>query len=444
MGTIQAQQPAPGLAAPSPSPAAAPGARQHLPWLVKLRWGAVIGQIVTIAFVQAVMQIQLPLLPLAVLIAVEIATNAGLEALRRRDGGTSDRLLAATLALDVMILTGLLFFTGGPFNPFSFLYLVHIALAALVLRSVWTWALVGMSLVCSGGLFYGHVFLNLDTSTPESHLLHMRMHLQGMWIAFAVAASFIVYFLIRVRRTLAERDAALAIERGLAARSERLAALATLSAGAAHELATPLGTIAVAAKELDRLWEARAGAGADDLRQDVRLIRDQVDRCRGILAQMATDAGNPAGEASNAVVASVLVGEALRGLPAAPEVRVQAGADDPVVVVPRRAVTQAVRAVVKNAQEASRAGAVTIAVTVAAAGQGAARGALVRIADTGAGMSPEVLARAGEPFFTTKEPGRGMGLGLFLARTVLDRVGGGIAITSRPGAGTTVDISLPA
>jgi two-component system sensor histidine kinase RegB len=409
----------------------------HLSWLVRLRWGAVIGQIATIAFVEMVMGIRLPLPPLGVLVGVEIATNVALAVRARSPADTSDRLLAATMALDIVILTGLLFFTGGPFNPFSFLYLVHIALAAVVLRTGWTWALVGLSLLSSGGLFYGHVWLRLD---PKSHAEHMQMHMQGMWIACAVAAGFIVYFVTRVRRALAEREAALSHERALVARSERLAALATLSAGAAHELATPLGTIAVAARELERAVAAESQSAARD---DVRLIREQVERCRTILAQMAADAGNPAGEPAAPVPLGVLVEEAIKDLPGAPPVRVEPRGLDAAVLVPRRAITQVVRAVVKNAQEASRNSGAAAPVEIAAETDAASSRRSLRITDRGPGMTAAALARAGEPFFTTKEPGRGMGLGLFLARTVLDRIGGRLEITSRPGAGTSVLLQLP-
>ena len=173
----------------------------------------------------------------------------------------------------------------------------------------------------------------------------------------------------------------------------------------------------------------------------MRLIRAQVDRCRTILTQMAADAGDPAGEAPAAVPVATIIREALHELPQASAVNVEPGGAAADVRVPPRAVTQAVRAIVKNALEVSTAGARQGAVSIAT---GASAGwATIRIADGGAGMSPEVLARAGEPFFTTKEPGKGMGLGLFLARTVLDRAGGKLDITSRPGHGTVVTIALP-
>jgi two-component system sensor histidine kinase RegB len=400
----------------------------NLSWLVRLRWGAILGQLVTIGVVHHLMDIPLPLLPLLGLIALEAATNAVVLGWQRAGRQVQEWMLPATLALDVVILTGLLFFTGGPFNPFSFLYLVHIALAAVVLPAVWTWALTALSLVCSGALFYGHVWLKLDYSDPTKHAQHMRMHMEGMWIAVAVAAAFIVYFVTRIRR-------ALQAERALAWRNERLAALGTLAAGAAHELATPLGTIAVVAQELTRRAE---GAGAASL-EDLRLIRAEVERCRTILNQMAAGAGEPAGEAAQPIGVGELVADAVRELSPVPPVTVDMRADAGTpLAVPPRALGRALRGIVKNAQEASSPGG-----SVALRVEAAVDSVRIAVEDRGSGMPAEVLARAGEPFFTTKPTGSGMGLGLFLARSLVEKVGGRLAISSLPGRGTTVSVVLP-
>jgi two-component system sensor histidine kinase RegB len=265
-----------------------------------------------------------------------------------------------------------------------------------------------------------------------------------MWVAFGVAAAFIVYFIQRVRRALAERDAELGEARSTAARHERLASLATLAAGAAHELATPLSTIAVVAKELERAL-GTDGADASTV-ADARLIRDQVERCRTILVQMAADAGESTGEAPAPITVAAWLAAATDGL--AERARIVAepafasSADGAVVRVPPRALAQALRGVLKNALEASAARG-EVRVELAAV---ADRWRLA-VVDRGAGMTPEVLARAGEPFFTTKSAdglARGMGLGLFLARVVLERLGGELDIRSTLGRGTTVTLIVPA
>jgi two-component system sensor histidine kinase RegB len=408
-------------------------------WLLKLRWGGSIGQAALVVLIHWGLGIALPLRPLFLIIAFGLASNVACAVWKQRNPEVPHGLLGSVMLTDVVLLTGLLYFTGGPFNPFSFLYLVNIALAAVVLQSAWTWALVSMSLGCYGALFVDNVPLPLGHG--DGHGQHMWMHLQGMWVAFGVTAAFIAYFIQRITRALARRDADLAAARSISARQERLASLATLAAGATHELSTPLSTIAVVAKELEHQLEH--GAGGIAAVEDARLIRREVDRCRDILAQMATDAGESTGEAFQAIAAEELFRLATGDFPDG-GVRL---AGDPALIrqtlhVPRRAVSQALRAVVKNARQASPRGEqVTVSV-------GIERGMwrfVVR--DRGPGMSEQMLGRAAEPFFTTKdcsEGQRGMGLGLFLARAVLERIGGRLDLDSRPGAGTTATLFVPA
>jgi len=401
-------------------------------WLIKLRWGAIAGQVVTIFGVERLMHIPVPLAPLLAIIALEFVTNVGCVLIARSGHPVEDWWAGAIMALDTLLLTGLLYLTGGPFNPFGFLYLVQIALASVILRARWTWTLVALSLAGSGFLFVDH--RPLEIGGPD----HMTVHLRGMWVAFGVAASFIVYFLMRVRRALAEREGDLAEARHLAARQERLASLATLAAGAAHELSTPLSTIALAAKELERHLQ-RAGAVEPPV-EDVRLIRQQVDRCRAILERMATDAGESAGENLVPIPVGELVSASLDGLRDRPRIRVDVAKAEAErrLTLPRRAVAQAISSVLKNAQDASDDE--TEVVLRASASGDFLR---IEVSDHGSGMAPQVLARAGEPFFTTKAPGRGMGLGLFLTRAVVERLGGQFRIDSDPGRGTTAVLALP-
>lgn len=413
--------------------------RINLSWLLKLRAGAIVGQVVTILVVELGLRLHLPLAPLFAIIGVEVASNVGVVLVAPRLPEVREWMLGILMAADVLLLTGLLYFTGGQFNPFTFLYLVHIALAAVVLRAWWTWSLVALSLASFGALFLGDSGLAAEWFRhPDQHALHMQMHMQGMWIGFAVAAVFIVYFLTRIQRDLAKRDADLAQLRAQALRAERLAALATLAAGAAHELATPLSTIAVAANELER-GLGRGVAGVDAI-ADAQLIRQEVERCRGILDQMAIDAGQSSGEGFAAISMRGLLDAALLGLPESNRVHSELDADAAGELrIPPRAVAQALRGVVKNALQASPLGsAVTVRV------KRDTQCFRIAVEDSGPGMSAEVLARAGEPFFTTKEPGAGMGLGLFLTRVVLERIGGSLAIDSQPGTGTCAVLSVPA
>jgi two-component system sensor histidine kinase RegB len=424
---------APRTASPTPDVEAQ---RIHLAWLVRLRWGAVLGQLVTVLLVDLGMHIELPTMALLVVLGGEAASNVVFALWARRAFIVPDWALGIPMALDIVLLTLLLFLTGGPFNPFSFLYLVHIALAAVVLPAGLTWSLVVLSLACFGLLFIEHAWLPMPMPTQMSHADQMRMHMQGMWFAFAVAAGFISYFVTRVRQSLGLRELELSRAHALASQSEKLASLATLAAGAAHELSTPLSTIAVIAKELER----SLAQGDEGPKTDARLIRREVERCREILQRMAADAGQSSEHDAPPLSVRELFAIAVDGLPRAQCVRMnmQSGAADSLLQAPPQATAQALRGVLKNALQAS---ADDAHVDVdARLEHGLCR---IAIRDFGVGMSGDVLARAGEPFFTTKEPGEGMGLGLFLTRVVVERAGGQVLLESKSGGGTTAVLTLP-
>lgn len=401
-------------------------------WLIRLRWAQVVGQAITITLAELVPGVALPLMPLAFTIGVAATSNAALHwryllSPVRRSRGVAQWQLAAIMALDVALLTSLLYFTGGPTNPFGFLYVVQIALATVALEAAWTWTLVALSFLGFGALVIGHVPLPLAGHTQ----------MIGMWVALGVASAFVVHFLLRITGALAIRDAELSASRQLAARQERLTSLATVAAGAAHELATPLGTVALVAKELERSLMGQGGEGA--LVEDARLIRTQVARCRIILDQMSGGAST-AGEFVETRSVQALVDDAAAGIRLAPPVHISLS---PAVAqlamkVPPRALCQALRSIITNAQDASPPHA---EVSVSALADDSH--VLFSIADQGGGMPPEVLARVGEPFFTTKEPGHGTGLGLFLAQTVVDGLGGTLTIESVAGHGTTVHLRIP-
>ena len=396
-------------------------------WLIQLRWAQIVGQAATVLGADLMLGVDLPLSMLWALVAVGLGSNLALAASVRRSGRADGRVLAAVMALDVAALTGLLFLTGGADNPFGFLYLVQIALATVILEAAWTWALVALS-------FIGFGLLLVVEHRPLTVAPHTRAI--GVWVALGVASAFIVHFLLRVTAALAARDAELAEAHNLAARQERLASLATMAAGAAHELATPLGTVALVAKELERHL---ADHSDRTLAEDARLIREQVGRCRAILDQMVGGTG-AAGEGLVSQPVAEVLAEALTIIRTAPPVRQSVAPDVAATVVnlPVRAVTQALRSLITNAQDASPPdGEVLVSATCRA-------GVLaIDVVDRGRGMSAEVLARIGEPFYTTKQPGRGMGLGLYLARAVFESVGGAMAIDSREGAGTRVTVTMP-
>jgi two-component system sensor histidine kinase RegB len=418
-----------------------PALTVNFAFLSRLRWGAAAGQLLVILVVRYGLGTALPIAPLCAVVTLELAFNAWC-ALRlgkhlpfssSAPAPIAELHVTLSVGVDLLLFSALLYLTGGPANPFSFLYLIHIALAALVLPPRTSYALVAAALGCSLLLFWFNLPL------PHDHAHHMHeygWHLRGMWVAFGLAAGCIVYFMQRVLRELRGIEDQLAASRERETRSEAVAALAMLSAGAAHELASPLSTIALASGEL--LRRLPEGEGSAALRDDVLLIRGQVERCRTILEQLAAEAGQAQSSSFGEHTWQAIVEPSLSGLDSS-RVHVQPPAgESPLLRGSLGALAQALRNLLNNALEASAPeGAVTLLVS-----QGPGELSFA-IQDEGPGMSPEVLARATEPFFTTKPRGRGMGLGLFLAQSVAEQLGGRLELSSERGRGTRATLVLP-
>ncbi|MCY1032813.1 ATP-binding protein [Corallococcus sp. BB11-1] len=428
--------PPPSASPPSAEPS--PRAHINLVWLLRLRWGVLVGQAGLVAVAAWGLKLALPVTALVALLAVEALTNAAVRAGLSRARPVAEAAIFGLMLWDTVVLTGLLALSGGTHNPFTALYLVNVALGTVLLPARRTWAMLAFTLLAFGSLFVLQDVTLPGIARPD-HAELMRLHLSGMWVAFAVAAGFIVYFIQRVTRALAEREQELAQTRARHARQEKVASLATLAAGAAHELSTPLSTIAVVAKELERALAT--SSTSESAREDLRLIRQQVDRCRDVLVQMSADAGQTTGEPFHAVPLERLVEETLAELSGRERVRVELpeALKAHRVHGPPRALARVLRGLVKNALQATP-GNGPVALSARAEGTGAR----LEVRDTGMGMPDAVLARAGEPFFTTKAPGEGMGLGLFLARTLAEQLGGSLELRSKAGEGTTVGLSLPA
>lgn len=407
--------------------------RVNFAWLTRLRFGAVLGQLVVILTVGAVLGVQLPFVALASVMVGELLLNGWALALLRRGTPVTERHVTLSVGADLLLFSALLYFSGGPANPFNFLYLVHIALAAIVLPPRTSFALVLCALGCSLLLFWLHVPLPHDHA---QHQQHYDWHLRGMWVAFGLAACFIVYFIQRVLRELRSFEEQLAASRERATRGEAVAALAMLSAGAAHELSSPLSTIALASGEL--LRRLPATDDSQPVREDVLLIRSQVQRCRAILDQLAAEAGQAKGSTFTQLSAGAVLERTTEGLDRS-RLDVGPATHDAVLNGSLPAVSQALRNLVKNALDASAPDQpVRVAVTQRA-GE-----VTFTVEDEGAGMASDVLSRAVEPFFTTKPRGQGMGLGLFLAQSVAEQMGGRLELASVPGRGTRASLVLPA
>jgi len=409
-----------------------------LAWLLRLRVLAIFGQLTLTAVAVLALGISLPLALVFGLISVTALSNALLTWWLRTHEPSANALFVVLL-LDVLTLTGLLLTAGGAANPFSVFFLVHVALSALLLVPRRAWFVAGLTSLAFASLFV------LPSHAIDPNAMHMHhgassLHLQGMWLAYSLAAGFVAHFVSRVASALQARERELFELQRSAARSEKLASLSTLAAGAAHELGTPLGTIALVAKELEH--NLAQGRDREELGQDARLIRQEVERCRDILARMAANAGEGAGEMPRELTLGAVETSLSETLgPVSRQIEFERTGEPGELVLPKRLLIQVLANLVRNAYDAQTEAGTNEPIRVLSRVE--AGRAAFEIADRGSGIPEHARARVGEPFFTTKAPGRGLGLGVFLARAFAERMGGELSLLERPGGGTLARLSLP-
>ena len=399
-----------------------------LRWLFGLRW--VIVAILAAALPASERWLGLPVSYAVAVPALSVLALANVAPLLFRGPARSaigQRSVVAHVVVDVLTISVVLGASGGAANPFSAILLVYVALAASMLPVGATFFIAALAACTFGALFF----------VPGSASCHVpgadfASHLYGMWVAFALGAGLVAFFLTRVRLALQDRERELAELSQRAQESMKFSALGTLAAGTAHELGTPLGTIAVLAGELSE-------GSSEEVRRSAKAIREQVARCRAVLERMrpgATPTEGGDAELATSVPTAVAAWRA-----ANPEVEVQVRCESAGVVPLGHADVEAALFVLLDNARAAQAAAGRIAPIVVEAGerQGVS---FVSVEDEGTGIAEDDLPRVGDPFFTTKGVGEGMGLGLYVVRTLLGPAGGPLQIARRSPAGTRIQMTF--
>jgi two-component system sensor histidine kinase RegB len=394
-----------------------------LSWLVRLRWHSVGAQVLAVGVALASGVLAPPALYLWGSVGLLGVTNVGLQRWARAGRGVTQSGLALVLLTDTALLTLVLGLAGGAENPLVALYVVHVTLAALLLgkRGLATLVLATIA---------GHAALVFLPVVPLRVALPPSANLAALALITVVNGALVA----RVVGAFRERQRALARAHAEAARAEKLASLATLAAGAAHELSTPLGTIAVSASELLALIEAAPAQAADE----ARWIRREVERCKRILLRMGARAEGTVGELPRRVRVAELFECVRRELGASAQRLETEGDGELEFDAPLESLAAVLTNLLTNGLQASPpSGRVTLSVSESA-------GTLCcTVSDRGAGIAAALLPRLGEPFFTTKAAGEGMGLGLFLAFQFCKACQGRLGIESVEGVGTRARLELP-
>lgn len=393
--------------------------------LVLLRAVMTLGLGLAIAVVHFALPIDLPLPPMATAVAAMALFNIQIWLRLRRGRAATTASILAQLLFDVAALTVLLYCAGGSANPFVSLYLLPLVVAAVVLPPRHAMFMALITVGCYSALMFWNMPLGAH---------HFRLHVIGMWCNFVLSAGLIVFFVVRMATALRSREQELAAERERALRDENIVALGTLAAGAAHELSTPLSTMAVLTRELE------ADAGPQQA-EDMRCLREQVDACKTTLTRLrsySVDGGAREAEpvASDALVRGIV--DDWRLLRPAVPVTCQWRGPVPAPSVCRsEGLDQTLTNLINNAADASPAG-------MTVQGDLVDGDLVIDIQDSGTGVAADIAALARGAGRASAEAGEARGgMGLILANASVERLGGRIQWFDRAGGGVCARVAVP-
>jgi two-component system sensor histidine kinase RegB len=409
---------------------------RNLMQLVQMRWFAVMGQVLTIFAVHYSLGVPLPLGPMLVLLGVLSAVNLLSIWRARKAPELSDAEIFMSLLIDVSVLTGQLYFSGGSANPFVSLYLTQVVLGVVLLGAAYGWALVLVTVLCFVGLHQWHWPLAMPGGEGGDGVGLVPHYFEGLVVCFLLNAALLVIFVGRIAANNRSRDEALARMRQQAAEAEHILRMGLLASGAAHELSTPLSTLSVILGDWARMTPF---AAEPELREEIERMQVQVDRCKRIVTGILQSAGEARAEAIEQTTVRDLVEGVLarwRQTRACRSLQAVLDGELDQAIVADTALHQMLDNVLDNALEAHPEGAIRVLVAVEEAQL------VIRVLDEGPGFAPELLSQVGKPYQSTK--GRpGSGLGLFLSVNVARALGGTLEARNLEPAGAEVCITLP-
>ena len=405
---------------------------KNMQQLIQLRWIAVIGQMSTVAAASVIFGVNLPMPAMLDVLACLIAFNIASTLRWQENQVVSNSELLLALTVDVASLTAQLYLSGGATNPFVFLYLLHVILGAVLLEAWSTWTIVGVAGACIAGL----ALFSEPLALPQDHSLGiLSLYVQGMLVCFILDAALLVVFINRITVNMRSSAAKVANLRQRAAEEEHIVRMGLLASGAAHELGTPLATLAVILGDWKHMPEFK---GNPTLLEEIAEMQTQLQRCKSIVSGILLSAGETRGESSAATTINTFLEEVVAewrvGRPVVCfEFDNRIAPDLP--VVSDSTLKQMICNVLDNALEASPQW-----LRMEASVEDDAL--VLQVTDTGSGFAPETLAQFGKPYNSSK--GRpGGGLGLFLVVNVARTLGGAVSASNLAQGGAMVRLTLP-
>ena len=410
----------------------------RLDTILRLRWLAALGQLTAIFIVGHGLEFDFPVIACVAIVGVSALLNLALQVAFNPMQRLEPVYAAALLALNIVELAALLFLTGGLQNPFSFLFLAPVLISATVLPIRMTVGLGLIAVACASALVFFHLPLPWDSEDP---LVLPPIYLFGVWLSILLAIGVTSLYAFQAAEEARKLSDALAATELVLTREQHLTQLDGLAAAAAHELSTPLSTIFLISRELEKTVD-----GNDPLASDLKTLREQAQRCRDILAKITQLSSS--GAPFDLMPLSTLIEEAVaphRDFGVAIKVRLAVAATREPVGARNPAILYGVGNILENAVDFAR-------TTVEVNAWWNADTVEIVISDDGPGIAPDMLKRIGEPYLSrrrsTDEPQSahaGLGLGIFIARTLLERTGAKVSFSNRtfPDHGAVVQIVWP-
>lgn len=421
-------------------------AKKNLTWLFVLRNLTITGESIIILISVYGLSMPLPQRQLWTVVLFAALVNTLTRLRLEIPYPVSDTEVFGQLVFDVFTIAAILYYTGGATNPIVWFFLLPLIITATILPQNYTWSMVILTTSCYTALLRNYMpFPSIRPAIhPESLPPYVvaaagrnlfDLHMFGIWFGFVFSAGLVAYFVVEMAGTLHERERKLARARENALRDERVIALGTLAAGAAHEMGTPLGTMAILTHEIEQDYPADRFA---DLNGKMRILKEQINRCKEALSVMSASAGEVKAESGHimplkAYLEEIIAAWRSQRLGVKLEFFMKGSHPAPNIVADRT-LTHSLVNLLNNAAEASPKG-------IELSAEWSQSLLTLKIRDYGPGINPAVAAFVGKKPISTKE--HGLGVGLFLAFATIERLGGSIELLNAESGGACTRIELP-
>lgn len=433
--------------------------RQNLKWLFVLRNLMLFSEAFLIFLTVYGLHIQLPQRPLWWVVASIAAVNIYTWLRLEDQSPVTTQEIFVQLVLDVFAITALLYLTGGASNPIIWVYLLPLMITAIMLPPSYAWYMV----ILTTSMYTALMVYNIPLPSIAPHISHseihfsgmthldelnlehaindknyFNLHIFGMWFGFVFSAGLVAFFVVELAKTLKIRERSLAEARENALRNERVVALGTLAASAAHDMGTPLGTMAIISHEL---MQDYSYCNHPELYEKMTIIEEQINRCKEALSVMSASAGEMRAESGNVMLFSEYLNDVIKqwrthkvgtklNFFIDPEVNLNAQ------IIAERTLTHSLINVLNNAAEATNPD-----LGIEFHADWNEEMAIIKICDFGAGFPEDLIEFAGQqPVMSSK---KGLGVGLFLTCSTVQRLGGNIEFSNRQEGGAQVTLTLP-